>query len=498
MNTSAASARRSNAMSSSRTSRPAAAAMRRMRPCAIPGRMRPSAGGVDTTPSRMANTFPRLASRTAPSRSTTSGRRGARSASAAASIRRSAHLCGPIPPSTTIGASSTARSKSGRMSDASTGASVTSAVNAPSSAGATVRRRRAGPAPSAWASTSPRAAGGAGHPNSARALASRRARWASSSTGPPRRTSSVVKTPWRGSGRGPSTCAAAGGDGLDEVLAKDIAGGARGYLFPELDHLRDLVVREPLTGEADQLPLLTGAVRHHDGLDHVLALDTGLDAHDHDLADLGMDGEHVLNLDRVDLVASDVDEELPARGEVQTAPVVQVPAVVAEVPAVGEHLAVERVAAGVSARHRGAVHGDLADAPIHHRLVRGIEHLELHAGERPPDGAPGRPGVVVDVGGDRARLGAAVELPDRNPEPMRERLEGGARQRARRGEAEPQRGQVAFPGGLGEQPEDERDGRQDGHALAGQDLERVVALEHEGVSVLQDHQLAAALERREH
>src|SRR3954452_2268937 len=369
-----------------------------------------------------------------------------------------------------------------------TGATTTSGASPRSLFGATVRRRRASPAPRARSSTSGGAAAGHGEPDSARSDASRRAQGASSSSGRPSVTSSVSNTPSAGSGRtspgastgGPAIVAERAGavpDELDKVLAEHFAGGALGDVFAELDHLRRLVVREPLTGEPDQLALLAGAVRNDHGLDDVLALDPRVDPDDDDLADLGVHREHVLDLDRVDLVALDVDEHALATGQVQAPLLVEAPTVVREEGAVPEHRAVEVVEPGVAARHGRAADGDLADASRLRRRAVLVEHLDLHAGERMADRAPGGGRVVVEVRGHGARLGRPVQLPDGHAEAVEEDVERRSRQGGRSGEAEAHAGQIAATRRVGQEPQDERDGGQDRDPLALDDLERMVAPE---------------------
>ena len=63
---------------------------------------------------------------------------------------------------------------------------------------------------------------------------------------------------------------------------------------------------------------------------------------DHDdVADRGMDGQHVLDLHRVDLVAADVDQPLAPAGQEQPPGLVDAPAVAGEESAAGERLAVD-------------------------------------------------------------------------------------------------------------------------------------------------------------
>ena len=92
---------------------------------------------------------------------------------------------------------------------------------------------------------------------------------------------------------------------------------------------------------------------------------------------------------------------------------------------------------------------------------------DLHALERPPDRAPrGAPGRRRRSR-SRARLGAAVELPDRHAEAVVERLEGrraAARPRRRSTAAAPDRS--AVPGASASSRKDERHGREDRGPLA--------------------------------
>ena len=208
-------------------SRPAAAAIRRTRPRAT-GQDAPVGrrGGHAPVQAR-ANTFPWARFGSAPLRSSTSGRRARGSASACSQQPVVGPLAGaPIPRSTTIGASSRLdRGPAGR-------ATGRQAQGRPWSSTLVVWRARRsdqaapGPVP-AWASTSRRAAAGPW------AVGLPRARWHAGAPGwrrappcRPSRTRSAAEYARRGVGAVPQACPAADGDELDEVLAKDIAGGA--------------------------------------------------------------------------------------------------------------------------------------------------------------------------------------------------------------------------------------------------------------------------------
>ena len=91
-----------------RSARVSARSRAPVRASVVPGRMRPSAGGVYRIPSRArATTLARLVSSTRPSASTSSGMVAGSSRSCASSRRRSRHLCGPSPPGSTTGRSTT-------------------------------------------------------------------------------------------------------------------------------------------------------------------------------------------------------------------------------------------------------------------------------------------------------------------------------------------------------------------------------------------------------
>ena len=100
-------------------------------------------------------------------------------------------------------------------------------------------------------------------------------------------------------------------------------------------------IGEPLAAEADQLALAAAVLAHDDGLDQLLALDAARSADDHDVAHARVDGEHVLDLDRVDLVAAHVDQHLAPAGDDEPARLVEPSAVPG-----GERLAVLRVIPG--------------------------------------------------------------------------------------------------------------------------------------------------------
>ena len=195
--------------------------------------------------------------------------RGATAAAARGRIRAPAEqpAVGPLVGADPAGHDHAARAPRRRPSRASprprsTGATTTSAASPPSPSGATVRRRRASCGATRAVEHELRAhRAGSAAPNSARRLASSRARCASSSSGRPSVTSSVSNTPNTGSGRpssgaptaGPATVgegACAVPDELDKVLAQHLAGGAPGDLVAELDHLRDLVVRRGARGRS--------------------------------------------------------------------------------------------------------------------------------------------------------------------------------------------------------------------------------------------------------
>ena len=85
----------SREIGASRAVRPSAGARSSSSARVVPGRMRPSAGGVVSRSPSSSQTLPQAASSTVPSASTSSG---AGSAGRASSRRRSRHLCGPRPP----------------------------------------------------------------------------------------------------------------------------------------------------------------------------------------------------------------------------------------------------------------------------------------------------------------------------------------------------------------------------------------------------------------
>src|SRR3954464_6110845 len=156
----------------------------------------------------------------------------------------------------------------------------------------------------------------------------------------------------------------------------------------EVDRARALVVRQAFATVVDELPLqrgprLIGVHRLYDRLDRLPHLRVRHPDHGH-VGDLGMDGEEVLGLLRIDVHATTDDHVREAVGEEQEAVLVHVPDVAERGPA-----AAERVAAGG-------------------RLGRVVVVLELRpTGEVQGPGTPGR-----QLG---ALLVAHVDLPDERP-----------------------------------------------------------------------------------
>ena len=199
-----------------RAARPAAAAARRPRSPssaaissvaarAVPGRMRPSSGGVTRAPSRTTKTLARPASSTTPSASTSSGTSSPSFASACLEPTRGRTTCGrPTSPrrSTLRSASPCSGGEEDLRVDRGRQRIEWRRL---ARARPALRRSAAGPARSRARRAPLRRRGrpAARRAKSVRARwRSSRARWASSATGRPSRTSSVSKRPRAGSGGG--------------------------------------------------------------------------------------------------------------------------------------------------------------------------------------------------------------------------------------------------------------------------------------------------------
>src|SRR5688572_3861053 len=211
----------------------------------------------------------------------------------------------------------------------------------------------------------------------------------------------------------------------DEILPQHLPERALGDLVAKLDHLRHLVAGKALAVEARELVLVDRPVGHDDRLHDLFAGRRPRHADDDRFSHLWVRHQHVLDLHRVDLVAGHLDEELlPSRDPeppvgVETSDVARVEATAAE------RVAVDLGHAVVAAREGRGRDGDLAGVAGGDGLPRLVHHLDVYAAERASDGAGGRFGIAIEVDRERARLGAAVELPDGEAEPRAEALEGG-------------------------------------------------------------------------
>src|ERR1044072_1405902 len=85
-------------------------------------------------------------------------------------------------------------------------------------------------------------------------------------------------------------------------VAQHLPERTAGDLVPELDQPGDLVVGEALLAVADELTLSAALVRDDHRLEQLLAFDRAGHPDDDDLAYLRINGQDVLDLDRVDLV----------------------------------------------------------------------------------------------------------------------------------------------------------------------------------------------------
>src|SRR5262245_48188440 len=93
---------------------------------------------------------------------------------------------------------------------------------------------------------------------------------------------------------------------------EDLARGAPGQRGPDLDDAGNLEIGDPAAAELDDLGLVAGLREHDDGLDQLVAV-VAVHAHDRGLAHLRMCLQQLLDLVRIDLEASAIDEErLPA------------------------------------------------------------------------------------------------------------------------------------------------------------------------------------------
>jgi hypothetical protein len=264
----------------------------------------------------------------------------------------------------------------------------------------------------------------------------------------------------------------------DQLAAQDLPDGAPRDHVPKLEDPRDLVLREFLAAEPDELPaqlhrpvpVESPAAGHHHGL-YVLVTAAGRHRHHHRFFHVGVRDDAALDLAGIDLAGRRGDEELEAPGDGQAAVVIQAPEVAGAKAAIAEGFATELLAPLVTTRQGGAGDDDL---PHRARLAEGpvlVPHLHLDVADRPPHGLGGPGRIVVQVDRDGAGLAASVELTDRPAEALVAGLEDLARERRTRGETEAQGRQIGRLAHARHQPKHERHSGQDGHAQLARALE---------------------------
>ena len=145
--------------------------------------------------------------------------------------------------------------------------------------------------------------------------------------------------------------------------------------------------------------------------------------------------QRCLHLQRIDLVAADLDQEFEAAGDGEGAVGVLPGEIAAAQPAVLERGGVGHGIVEITGRHRGRLQQQLAHA-IAEIGIEG-DPGPCVAG-RAADGVPRRIGIGRVVVGDEDRLGRAVGLPQRDAEAIAEALEQRPRHCRAAAEGEPQ------------------------------------------------------------